>query len=96
MHGMDQSLELTLPPLATIYLQLTGSVKKKAVTKPRRCRTVKADKAADDTVKKTAKAPGKKATTRGKGKAKTAASEKKTAATRKRRTGRPAKKEADA
>ncbi len=29
MHGMDQSLELTLPPLATIYLQLTGSVKKK-------------------------------------------------------------------
>ena len=28
MHGMDQSLELTLPPLATIYLQLTGSVKK--------------------------------------------------------------------
>ena len=96
MHGMDQSLELTLPPLATIYLQLTGSVKKKAVTKPRRRRTVKADKSADDTVKKTAKAPGKKATTRGKGKAKTAASEKKTAATRKRRTGRPAKKEADA
>lgn len=95
MHGMDQSLELTLPPLATIYLQLTGSVKK-AVTKPRRRRTVKADKSADDTVKKTAKAPGKKATTRGKGKAKTAASEKKTAATRKRRTGRPAKKEADA
>ena len=96
MHGMDQSLELTLPPLATIYLQLTGSVKKKAVTKPRRRRTVKSDKSADDTVKKTAKAPGKKATTRGKGKAKTAASEKKTAATRKRRTGRPAKKEADA
>ena len=95
MHGMDQSLELTLPPLATIYLQLTGSAKKKAVTKRRRRRTVKTDKAADGTVKKTAKAPGKKATTRGKGKAKTAASEKKTAATRKRRPGRPAKKEAD-
>lgn len=28
MHGMDQSLELTLPPLATIYLQLTGVLKK--------------------------------------------------------------------
>ena len=95
MHGMDQSLELTLPPLATIYLQLTGSAKKKAVTKRRRRRTVKTDKAADGTVKKTAMAPGKKATTRGKGKAKTAASEKKTAATRKRRPGRPAKKEAD-
>lgn len=24
MHGMDQSIELTLPPLATIYLRLTG------------------------------------------------------------------------
>lgn len=96
MHGMDQSLELTLPPLATIYLQLTGETKKKAVTKRRRRRTVKADKVADGTVKKTAKAPGKKATTRGKGKAKTAASAKKTAATRKRRTGRPAKMEADA
>lgn len=26
MHGMDQSLELTLPPLATIYLQLKNTI----------------------------------------------------------------------
>ena len=29
MHGMEQSLELTLPPLATIYLQLKTSADKK-------------------------------------------------------------------
>ncbi|MCQ5343772.1 alpha amylase C-terminal domain-containing protein, partial [Megasphaera massiliensis] len=27
MHGMDQSIELTLPPLSTIYLRLTEDSK---------------------------------------------------------------------
>jgi 1,4-alpha-glucan branching enzyme len=68
MHGMNQSLELTLPPLATIYLQIKPANGKKkqlsdetaAKPKVRRKRTTK--KKADETghtAKKTTKRPRK-------------------------------------
>jgi 1,4-alpha-glucan branching enzyme len=71
MHGMDQSLELTLPPLGTIYLQLTSDTGKKkrlssgTAAKPRVTRKKTTKKTEEKAVKTTKKKPGrpKKVTT---------------------------------
>ena len=65
MHGMDQSLELTLPPLATIYLQLKTTADKKKSLKAAVPKTAekrkKAAAPAKGTKKPAAKGRGKTA-----------------------------------